>query len=54
MLSSNEWVRVKEKAQITIPYKICKELDIKKGDLFQVEIVGAKIEFTPKVLIDKT
>jgi len=46
-------VQVREKAQITIPSKIRKALDIKEGDYLEVEVEDNKIVFVPKVLIDK-
>ena len=46
-------IQVREKAQITIPSKICKTLGIKKGDYLEAEIEDNKIVFIPKVLIDK-
>ena len=54
MYSCNRWVRIGEKAQMTIPKEICEKLNIKTGDLFGVEIVDGKIEFTPKILVDKS
>lgn len=53
MDSYNSLVRLKFKAQITIPDKICKKLDIKIGDLFKVEVVGKRAIFTPQILVDK-
>ncbi|NQU99258.1 MAG: AbrB/MazE/SpoVT family DNA-binding domain-containing protein [Parcubacteria group bacterium] len=46
-------VRLKSKSQLTIPYKICKELGIKKDDLFKVELVGKRAIFTPQVITNK-
>lgn len=46
-------VQVREKAQITIPSKIRKALDIKEGDYLEAEIEDNKIVFIPKILIDK-
>ena len=46
-------VQVREKAQITIPSKIRKALDIKEGDYLEVEVENNRIVFIPKVLIDK-
>jgi AbrB family looped-hinge helix DNA binding protein len=47
-------IQVREKAQITIPSKIRKALDIKEGDYLEAEVEDNKIVFIPKVLIDKT
>jgi AbrB family looped-hinge helix DNA binding protein len=46
-------VRVKEKAQVTLPGKIRRKLGIGCGDYLEVEIVKNKMVFTPKILIDK-
>jgi len=53
MDSCKSLVKLKTKAQITIPHKICKKLGIKKGDLFKVEVVDKKAIFTPQILVDK-
>ncbi|HOC53278.1 MAG TPA: AbrB/MazE/SpoVT family DNA-binding domain-containing protein [Caldisericia bacterium] len=47
-------IKVKEKAQVTIPKAVCKALGIKKGDYLEVKIERNKIVFTPKVLVDKS
>ncbi len=47
-------IKVKEKAQVTIPKAVCRALGIKKGDYLEVKIERNKIVFTPKVLIDKS
>ena len=46
-------VQVREKAQITIPSKIRKALDIKEGDYLEAGVEDNKIVFVPKILIDK-
>jgi len=46
-------VRVKEKAQITIPDKIRRKLGLNCGDYLAVVSEKNKIIFTPKILIDK-
>lgn len=46
-------VRVKEKAQVTLPGKIRKKLGINCGDYLEVEIIKNKMIFTPKIIIDK-
>lgn len=46
-------VRVKGKAQVTLPDKIRRKLGISCGDYLEVEIIKNKIIFTPKILIDK-
>lgn len=47
-------VQVREKAQITLPAKVRKALDIKEGDYLEVEVEGNKIVLVPQVLIEKT
>ena len=46
-------VRVREKAQITIPSKIRKALSIKEGDYLEAEVEDNKIVLIPKILVDK-
>ena len=47
-------VQVREKAQITLPAKVRKALDIKEGDYLEVEVEGNKIVLVPQVLIEKS
>jgi AbrB family looped-hinge helix DNA binding protein len=46
-------IQVREKAQITIPSKIRKELGIKKGDYLEVTKEDGRIVIIPKILIEK-
>ncbi len=46
-------IQVREKAQITIPSRIRKELGIKKGDYLEIVKEDDKIVIIPKILIDK-
>ena len=46
-------IQVREKAQITIPSKIRKDLGIKKGDYLEIIKEDDKIVIIPKVLVDK-
>jgi len=46
-------IQVREKAQITIPSKIRKELGIKKGDYLEIAKEDDRIVIIPKILIDK-
>ena len=46
-------IQVREKAQITIPSKIRKELGIKKGDYLEIAKEDNRIVITPKILIEK-
>ena len=46
-------IQVREKAQVTTPSKIRKELGIKKGDYLEVVKEDDRIVIIPKILIDK-
>ena len=46
-------IQVREKAQITIPSKIRKELGIKKGDYLEIAKEDDRIVLIPKILIEK-
>ena len=46
-------IQVREKAQITIPSGIRKELGIKKGDYLEIVKEDDKIVIIPKILVDK-
>ena len=46
-------VQIREKAQITIPSRIRKELGIKNGDYLEIVKEGNKIVIIPKILVDK-
>ena len=46
-------VQVREKAQITLPYKVRKALGIKEGDYLEAEVEDNKIVLIPKILVDK-
>jgi len=46
-------IQVREKAQITIPSRIRKELGIKKGDYLEIVKEDNKIVIIPKILVDK-
>ena len=48
-----ELVKVRNKAQITLPAKIRKALDINEGDYLEVGIQDSKVVLTPQVVIDK-
>ena len=48
-----EIVRVKTKAQVTLPLKIRQRLGIEEGDFLQVEIEGNKIVLTPQAIVTK-
>jgi AbrB family looped-hinge helix DNA binding protein len=46
-------IQVREKAQITIPSRIRKELGIKKGDYLEIVKEDDRIVIIPKILVDK-
>ncbi len=46
-------VQIREKAQITIPSRIRKELGIKNGDYLEIIKEDNKIIIIPKILVDK-
>jgi len=46
-------IQIREKAQITIPNRIRKELGIKKGDYLEIVREDDKIVIIPKILVDK-
>ena len=46
-------VQIREKAQITIPSRIRKELGIKNGDYLEIVKEDNKIVIIPKILVDK-
>ena len=46
-------IQIREKAQITIPSRIRKELGIKKGDYLEIVKEDDKIVIIPKILVDK-
>ena len=45
-------VKIMQHGQITIPKKFRELLSLKKGDLVEAEIEGAKIVITPKRLVN--
>jgi len=47
-------IKVKDKAQITIPLKIRNALGIKIGDYLELKVKDNNIIIIPKLLIDKT
>jgi AbrB family looped-hinge helix DNA binding protein len=46
-------VRVKDKAQITLPVRVRKALGIKEGDYLNVSLEGGRVILTPQVMLDK-
>lgn len=53
MEDSMALIQIKDKAQITIPSKIRKELGINKGDYLEATIEADRIVLIPKIVIDK-
>ena len=49
----NILVQLKEKAQLTLPYRIREVLGIKKGDYLEAAIKGNAIMLTPKMIVNK-
>ena len=45
-------VKIMQHGQITIPKKLREALDLKKGDLAEVELEGERIVITPKRLVE--
>ncbi len=50
---SNEFVRIKNKGQVTIPRKTCKALGLNDGDLLRIGIKNNWIILIPQLIIDK-
>ena len=46
-------VAMSEKHQVTIPSKIARALDLKRGSLFDVELNGSRIELIPLEIKEK-
>ncbi len=47
-------LRVRDKAQITLPATIRRALGIKPGDYLEAEIQGNKLMLTPQVFVEKS
>jgi len=46
-------IRVKQKAQITLPSEIRRALGIEEGDYLEAEVEGNRVVLTPKTIIPK-
>ena len=46
-------IAMSEKHQVTIPSKIARVLDLKRGSLFDVELNGSRIELIPLEIKEK-
>ena len=49
----NTLIRIKEKAQITLPSKMRKQLGIDCGDILEIKIENRKIILIPKIMVDR-
>ena len=47
------YVRVLRGGQITMPKELRESLEIKEGDILEVELENRKVVLKPKVLVDK-
>ena len=47
------YVRVLRGGQITMPKELRESLEIKEGDILEVELENKKVVLKPKVLVDK-
>lgn len=46
-------IRVKDKAQITLPVRVRKALGIKEGDYLNVSLENGRVVLTPQLMLDK-
>jgi AbrB family looped-hinge helix DNA binding protein len=46
-------VRVKGKAQITLPAKVRKALNIREGDYLDVTVEGERVVLRPQIVLDR-
>jgi len=46
-------VRVRDKAQVTLPAKVRRSLGIQEGDYLQVDVEAGRIVMSPQAVIDK-
>jgi len=51
--TSDKFIRIKDKEQVTIPRKTCKALGLNNGDLLRIEIKNNWIILIPQLIIDK-
>ncbi len=47
-------IAMSERHQVTIPSRIARALDLKRGSLFDVELHGSRIELIPLEVKEKT
>ena len=46
-------VRVRDRAQVTLPAKVRRSLGIQEGDYLQVDVEAGRIVMSPQAVIDK-
>jgi AbrB family looped-hinge helix DNA binding protein len=46
-------IRVKDKAQITLPVKVRRALNIHEGDYLEVSVEGEKVVLRPQTVLDR-
>lgn len=46
-------VKVMQRRQVVIPKELFDQLGLKEGDYLEAEVVGGKIVYTPKQVVDK-
>lgn len=46
-------VKIKPKFQITVPVRLRTQLTLKVGDLLEAIVKNGRIEFSPKILVDR-
>jgi len=46
-------VRIREKAQVTLPSKVMRDHDLRVGDMVDVEVSGNTLRLTPKSAVDR-
>lgn len=46
-------VRIRDKAQVTLPKQIMRDHDLRVGDVIDVEVSGNTLRLTPKSAVDR-
>ena len=46
-------VRIRDKAQITLPRQVMRDHNLRAGDVVDVEVVGKTLRLTPKAAVDR-
>ncbi len=47
------YVKIKSKGQVTIPMKVCKQLDLKEGDTLEITVKDNLISLEPQEVISR-